>query len=321
MTLFLSSRISTLTLLRTERLSVQSELSRLKPVAAEYIYVKSKSECLEGTRVRTQASLLESLKAPETRFVWLRGPPGTGKTAISMSIASTLDAQDALAASFFWDKNQAGTGLDSIEHFPSTLAHQLASFSEGFKTSLVKHLRQPSLGFIKSLPLFKQMSTLIVEPMRDAIEMQSSGKNRFVIILDGLDECGNPGTLRALMELVLQLRDLPSSFAVLVSSRPETQVVQAWARARSMGHVIPCEDTDKIDKNETFHTIRRMVDKGLKDCISESSWQPSEEDLNAFTSACRGLPVIASLRIREVCVRTEQGTRARILPGSHRCAD
>ncbi|KAF8324963.1 uncharacterized protein EI90DRAFT_2830429, partial [Cantharellus anzutake] len=60
------------------------------------------SECLERTRVQIQASLLEHLKIPENRFTWLRGPPGTGKTAICMSVASTLNSEAVLAASFFW---------------------------------------------------------------------------------------------------------------------------------------------------------------------------------------------------------------------------
>ncbi|KAF8331429.1 uncharacterized protein EI90DRAFT_1020559 [Cantharellus anzutake] len=271
------------------------------------MYVKSKSECLERTRVQMQASLLERLKASENRFTWLRGSPGTGKTAICMSVASTFNSQGTLAASFFWDKNQAGTGLDSIDHFPSTLAHQLAVFNEDFKMSLVRRLRQPYLGFVKSLPLDKQMDTLVIEPMCNVMGILPSGEGRFIIILDGLDECGNPEALKTLMRLVLKLHDLPSSFAVLVSSRPEMQVIRAWARVQSMGHVIPCEDIDMIDKSETFLTIRRMVVKGLEDCISESLWKPSGKDLDAFALACRELPVIASLRIREVCIRTERG--------------
>ncbi|KAF8324972.1 uncharacterized protein EI90DRAFT_2826421, partial [Cantharellus anzutake] len=120
---------------------------------------------------------------------WLRGSPGTGKTAICMSVASTLNGQGTLAASFFWDKNQAATGLDSIEHFPSTLARQFAVFNEDFKMSLVKHLRHPSLDFVTSLPLDDQMNCLIIKPMYDMIEMLPSGTDRFVVVLDGLDEC------------------------------------------------------------------------------------------------------------------------------------
>ncbi|KAF8313914.1 uncharacterized protein EI90DRAFT_2874539, partial [Cantharellus anzutake] len=62
------------------------------------------SKCLENTRVRIQESILDHLEKREYRFIWLRGSPGTGKTAISMSVASTLAKQHRLAASFFWDK-------------------------------------------------------------------------------------------------------------------------------------------------------------------------------------------------------------------------
>ncbi|KAF8343070.1 uncharacterized protein EI90DRAFT_2903239, partial [Cantharellus anzutake] len=136
-----------------------------------------------------QESLLEHLKEAGNRFVWLRGSPGTGKTAISMSVASTLERQGTLAASFFWDKNRPGTGLDSIERFPSTLARQLARFDEDFKTSLVRHLRQQDLELVHHLPLGDQMKTLLIEPMRNLLAVLPSGKDRLVIILDGLDEC------------------------------------------------------------------------------------------------------------------------------------
>ncbi|KAF8328589.1 uncharacterized protein EI90DRAFT_3126044 [Cantharellus anzutake] len=112
-------------------LSRGSELSRLARAPAKYTSVRSKSECHSSTRIETQESLHKHLKEAGNRFVWLRGSPGTGKTAVSMSVASALEG--ILAASFFWDKNQTGTGLDSIEQFPSTLAHQLASFNKDFK--------------------------------------------------------------------------------------------------------------------------------------------------------------------------------------------
>ncbi|KAF8326220.1 uncharacterized protein EI90DRAFT_2842491, partial [Cantharellus anzutake] len=60
------------------------------------------SGCLQSTRDEIRRSLLNHLAEPKNRFVWLRGSPGTGKTAISISVATTLDKQGVLAASFFW---------------------------------------------------------------------------------------------------------------------------------------------------------------------------------------------------------------------------
>ncbi|KAF8316980.1 uncharacterized protein EI90DRAFT_2943775, partial [Cantharellus anzutake] len=142
-----------------------AELKRLGEVAAEHNYVTSKSECLPSTRDSMRESILNHLKDAKNQFVWVRGSPGTGKTAISLSIASTLKAEGTLAASFFWDKNQKGTGLDSLGQFPSTLARQLALFSANFKVSLVKCLRRPEMGLFLKLPLEEQMRALIIEPM------------------------------------------------------------------------------------------------------------------------------------------------------------
>ncbi|KAF8334928.1 uncharacterized protein EI90DRAFT_377070 [Cantharellus anzutake] len=253
-----------------------------------------------------QESLLKHLKEAKNRFVWLRGSPGMGKTAISMSIASTLEKEGTLAASYFWDKNRAGTGLDSIEQFPFTLAHQLACFNEDFKFSLVRHLRKPALASVQNFPLKKQMKTLMIEPMRDLKDIFPSGKDRFIIVLDGLDECGNQETLESLMELVLTLQELPTGFSVLVSCRPERGVISAWSEAQADGLVIPCEDVDKIQW-ETFHTIRQMVKEGLRGFVKESSWKPTESELNGFALACRGLPVVASIRVRDVHVQTRRG--------------
>ncbi|KAF8322346.1 uncharacterized protein EI90DRAFT_3077986 [Cantharellus anzutake] len=306
---------TTLNLLNTIRASVDYELSKLRKLDAEYHYVKSKSECLKTTRDEIRNSILNHLSEPMNRFVWLRGSPGTGKTAISMSVASILDSQCALAASFFWDKNQKGTGLDSIERFPSTLALQIAAFNAEYKSLLVKQLRQPaSLSSMQGSAAEKEMKAWIIHPLRELRNMLSSRVDRIVIVLDGLDECGDTETLRSLMKLILLLDELPSTFAILVSCRPELQVVSAWDRAETQRPpiVIACEDVDKISRDDTFYTIRCMVEDGLQDCIRDSQWKPSDEDLDFFTTACRGLPIIASIRIREVQIRTESGSLLRL---------
>ncbi|KAF8333234.1 uncharacterized protein EI90DRAFT_643170 [Cantharellus anzutake] len=299
---------TTLNLLHTIRLSVDYELLKLHKVDAQYSSVISRSECLESTRVEIQRSILDRLKERGHRFVWLRGSPGTGKTAISTSVASTLDKRNHLAASFFWDKNQKGTGLDSIKYFPSTLARQLASFNAEYEGLLVSHLRQPlSLKIVPDSVLEKQMKAWIIDPMHELKSILSSSDGRFGIVLDGLDECGTQEELECLMKLVLILDELPAAFAVLVSCRPESSVTSAWGRARSRGLVIPCEDVDALAKGEKFHTVRRIVEEGLRNRIEESLWKPSGEDLDAFAFACRELPVIASTRVRDVCLQTRRG--------------
>ncbi|KAF8335427.1 uncharacterized protein EI90DRAFT_3174464 [Cantharellus anzutake] len=288
------------------------ELSKLPKVNAEYYRVESKSECLKTTRDKIRSSILEYLRDPKNRFVWLHGSPGMGKTAISMSVASTLDKQHTLAASFFWDKNQEGTGLDSISCFPSTLARQLAAFNAEYQNSLIRQLWDPaSFSSIDGSPLEKEVKARIINPMHELGGLLSSGKGHPVIVLDGLDECGNPEALASLMRLILLLDELPLTFAILVSCHPEPQVICTWAWARANPHLsIAHEDMDQIAEDKNFHTIHCMVEKGLQDCIMESPWKPTKKDLDAFSSACCGLPIIASTRIRDVHVQTQSGSKS-----------
>ena len=218
-----------------------------------------------------------------------------------MTVASTLDQRSILAASFFWDKNQ-GSGLNSLDWFPTTLACQLATFSREYESVLVRRLRQPPLSNVGGFPPERQMKALILEPMDELKELWSSDDDRAVIVLDGLDECGDSEALEILMKLVLMLDGLPKKFAVLVSCRPESQVVSAWEKASCE---VPIENVDAL---EQFHTVRRMVEEGLKERVEGSEWKPSSKDYDEFARACRELPILASIRVRDVRCLTARGS-------------
>ncbi|KAF8328580.1 uncharacterized protein EI90DRAFT_3126013 [Cantharellus anzutake] len=218
-------------------------------------------------------SVLEHLGEVQNRCFWPHDSPGTGKTAISLSIASTLANQGRLAVSFFWDKNQKDSGLDSAEMFPSTLAQQLAIFSEDFKLSLVKHLQWEDLELAS-----EQVKALIISPMCDLEELWLLSEKCFIIILDSLDECGDQETLENLMKAVLLLDGLPINFAVFVGSCPKTQIILAsTAKFGPAYRNLPCEDLDNYKHNPT---ILRMVQEKLVD-------------------SCCGLPIIAEIWIHD----------------------
>ncbi|KAF8335500.1 uncharacterized protein EI90DRAFT_3174744 [Cantharellus anzutake] len=131
-----------------------------------------------------------------------------GKTAISMSVASTLDKQHTLAASFFWDKNQEGTGLDSISRFPSTLAQQLAAFNAEYQNSLIRQLRDPALfSSIDGSPLEKEVKAWIINPMRELGGVLSSEKGHPVILLGTIPEHEVHSILKPLSSII----DIPSA--------------------------------------------------------------------------------------------------------------
>ena len=272
-------------------------LSKLPVADAEYISV-TKNQCFETTRTGLRESITELLNQHNGRFIWLRGSPGTGKTAIAKSIADSLARDKRLAASFFWDKTGSRANANSIELFPSTLASQLATFSRDYEALLVNRLLDRLSRNVLRLPLEKQMDLLIIEPMSSISLVFSSMGSRPVVVLDGLDECGDGEMLAQLMKLVLLLDRLPQDFMILVSARPEPEIRDAFRTSRD----IPCMYTDKISKDDTDHTITGMVRDGLGEIgrSRHADWAPSEGDLHAFAGTCRQLPVLAEIRIREV---------------------
>ena len=74
-------------------------------------------------------------------------------------------------------------------------------------------------------------------------------------------------------------------------------------------HDIPRVYTDKISEDDTNHTIRLMVKRGLAEIRQprHSDWVPSEDELHAFVTTCRQLPVLAEIRVREVSILASHG--------------
>lgn len=271
---------------------------------AEYMHV-TKKQCYQTTRTGIQSTIMEHLSRGNSRFVWVQGSPGTGKTAIAKSVASRLAEERRLAASFFWDKTGARINADSIEQFPSTLASQLAIFSRDYETLLVNRLLDRSSRNILRVPLEERMNSLIVQPMNSISQAFSSEEGYCVVVLDGLDECGSRSALAKLMGLVLILDNLPPNFTILVSARPEPEIRAAFHPF----HGISCVYTDEISQDDTGYTIRVMVERGLDEIrqLHHSSWVPSENTLRDFVGTCRELPVLAEIRVREVGILASSG--------------
>ena len=225
---------------------------------AEYTSV-TKQQCFQATMTRTRESITELLNHHKGRFIWLRGPPGTGKTAIAKSIADSLARDKRLAASFFWDKTGGRANADTIDLFPSTLASQLAMFSRDYEALLVNRLLDQSSRNVLRLPLEKQMDLLILQPTNSISQAFSSVGGCLVVVLDGLDECRDTNMLARLMDLVLLLDRLPHNFMILVSSRPEPEIRDVWETSRD----VPCAYADEIRGYDIDHTIGEMVRDGL----------------------------------------------------------
>ncbi|KAF7970392.1 hypothetical protein HWV62_24262 [Athelia sp. TMB] len=274
---------------------VNTTLQGLAMAEADYLHA-SKDECNPETRVDIRETIISHLNDPSNRFVWLRGSPGMGKTAISKSIATESEEQKRLAASFFFDKTGSNPSTDSTKLFTFTLARQLADFHPPYRHALFRHLRARRGPHPPSQ--IKQLNELVIARLDELKDVPFPSS---VIVLDGLDECehGDQNALEDLMELVVELAKLPSSIQLLVSSRPEKAIASGWFR-HSQSKSIVVEDLDHILVEQHRADIAKYIQDSLTKIPDRGSpnWPPSQEDIAEFADQCLGVFEIARIRVR-----------------------
>lgn len=265
-------------------------LAKLSMAEATFRHVR-KDECVGNTHSLLRATIMTHLREKNSRFVFLKGGPGTSKTAISKSIAIQLSKEERLAASFFFDKSGSRAGANTIAAFVSTLAFQLAQALPEYKLRLHKIIS--SMPDVLQLPLEEQLKLMIIEQMNTITTLPSD--YHIVIVLDGLDECGNSSDLSTLMRLVIELDKLPSCIVVLVSSRPEQEVMRAWERSQHSPVTLDTND----DFKETERAIFEYTSHYIAELAGETTdgWQPTSEELEELAGQCQGIFGIASLRV------------------------
>jgi hypothetical protein len=150
-------------------------------------------KCHPHTRKAILQEIMDWIKDNDrlTRFLWLYGPAGAGKSAIEQTIAELCYQMNLLAATFFFSRSVNGRNDKTflITTIVDQLIESIPEIREHVGIALHKN---PSL-LTRSLEA--QMDGLVVRPLNEAASicgvdfMNSRPK---VIVLDGLDECGDP---------------------------------------------------------------------------------------------------------------------------------
>jgi len=186
--------------------------------------------------------------ANEAQIMWMFGPAGAGKSAIAQSIAEMCFQQGKLAASFFFSRNAAGR--DNETRFISTLVYQLVLAIPEIKDAVSKALQDDRLLLSRSLLV--QAQSLISKPLNDLL-LTSSNENDFqnprprLVIVDGLDECGQAKNQRYVLDVLSTLtRGLTYPLLFLVASRPE-QIIRD-----SFNKQLMCSITTRLALDHTY---------------------------------------------------------------------
>lgn len=196
--------------------------------------------------------------------------------------------------SFFFNKNRGSNDFTTTEKFASTIARQLARYSNDFRDALVAL----DLNQITRLDNKKQQVEKLVIELANRVK---TWPRRVVIVIDGLDECD---TLKDLLELVRKLLELPSAFVIFISCRPDQSV-------KPFFEAIPPKDLktrylDDVDdaKDDLLTYVRRSL-RDIQDTSGSGKWPPEVPRMDAFAATCGKLFEIAAIRIRQIRDRTD----------------
>ncbi|KIM74851.1 hypothetical protein PILCRDRAFT_31063, partial [Piloderma croceum F 1598] len=184
-------------------------------------------KCQEGTRTEVIAVIKKLIKkGGNCRICWLHGPAGSGKSAISQTIAEWCVRKEILAASFFFRR---GAGdRSSIARLVPTLAHQLSSFLPTTKQFICDAVqKEPS---ITQKPIRRQFEKLVIDPTRAVTGSVLSAlpwKKPMVIIIDALDECDDKESMSEFVQMLFELQKMHRlPFWILVASRIEDHITK-----------------------------------------------------------------------------------------------
>ena len=240
----------------------------------------------------------------QTRFLWLHGPAGAGKSAIEQTIAELCYKMNLLAASFFFSRSIGGRNEKTF--LITTIVDQLIVSIPEIREHVGNALfNNPSLP---TRSLEAQMDALVVQTLEAAASSSPGGVDFMnprpkVIVLDGLDECGDPESQRYILKVLLNSvsnHSIPFSF--ILASRPEQHIREAFDGKLLSSLTTRLVLDDKYHPDDDIRTFLRSKFRDIKDRHPSrghlpSSW-PSDEDVERLVQKSSGQFIYASTVIK-----------------------
>jgi hypothetical protein len=211
--------------------------------------------CLMGTRVAFLDFIINWVNNPASeRGLVLFGQAGTGKSSIAHEIARMFDNMHRLTSSFIFLRREQSAR--EAYHLFTTLARDLADRYPSFKIALGNVIKDNTALRVGTRDYRTLFATLILEPLKD---LHIVGP--ILVVIDALDESGDTTSGVGLHAfLAKNLIRLPPNFRVIITSRPEYDIVSALVEAQSV-KIKYMNDTELAA--ETHQDIVAFFQQGL----------------------------------------------------------
>jgi hypothetical protein len=227
------------------------------------------------------------------------GPAGAGKSAIAQTVAAACAERKILAASYFFFRGSPSR--NTITPLIPTIAHQIATSSPEKRRKLEKIIKDPSI-LHKALEV--QLDKLILKPYRPSFfrRIFSFKRMRYLLIIDGLDECNGDDNQIHVLGLVNRLVSSEHcTIRCLIASRPEPHILSAVGVLTAK--VARVTWNDKLwDANGDIRTYLRAGFNNISACMPPDvprPW-PSDSIIDTLVQKAGGIFIYAATVLKYV---------------------
>ncbi|KAF5344326.1 hypothetical protein D9756_011308, partial [Leucocoprinus leucothites] len=238
-------------------------------------------------------------------ILWMRGPFGIGKSAISQSCAEALVPGNKLAATLFFSRSNMGRS-DPRRVFTS-IAYQIATKSPSFHEIVDKRmLEDPALA---TASLSTQFDDLLIQPLR-GLDTTGNDLDGCVVIIDGLDECQGTAEQSEIVRIIAtSAHNRTTPFRWFITSLPEDPIT----RTMNSAAVSPvCTRVELPVSRAIDHEILLFLVDEFKEIRDDhglpESW-PSEEVLALLVERGAGLWIYVATMVRFIKNENSYGPR------------
>ncbi|KIK81100.1 hypothetical protein PAXRUDRAFT_204031 [Paxillus rubicundulus Ve08.2h10] len=178
------------------------------------------------------------------RVYVLMGPESAGKTAVARRVSKHFDRQGQLGSSYFIQEPRHASNI--FRTISRDIAEGCPVFRHELCETVIAHQHSRT-----TRDVYTQFTKLILTP---SLKMSTSTPT--LIVIDALNNCGSETSRKDVLEMLAnRSMELPDNFHILVTSRPETDIVHAF---QHKDHVL----TNTIDNylahsNPTSHSRTR----------------------------------------------------------------
>ena len=150
-------------------------------------------KCIEGTRIELLAGLTSWVDGLDEKAIcWLNGRHGSGKLAVSQTIAEKYASEERLVASFFFSRRDVE---ERTYRVVPTLTTELLGFLPSIRPALITALENDYMLPMKVRR--QQMEKLLLGPLSTATETLVAP-----LLIDALDECDDESLISELVTLL-----------------------------------------------------------------------------------------------------------------------